>query len=197
MSQFAIWRIIIDESVSLHDPQTLFINHNSSYDELWHKIVSFFFCGISIALNDTGVNWMWWAWWLIFSWVVGSYLWFLCQNSYYHFFSVWASEPFYLDWLHCFSIFLLSDYWWVVFSALNFQYWLVFLSSSSLDHYSHSTSCLLYNFSKVQPSPKALSTQKKWPRIFSFHWLTTRKMLRSSKMAQYCTTIHESFGLIL
>ena len=99
----------------------------------------------------------------------------------------------------CFSVFLLSDYWWVVFSALNFQYWLVFwsktrkrlviLSSSSLVHYSHSTFCLLYNFSKIQPSLKALSTQKKWPRIFYFHWLTTRKMLRSSKMAQYYITI--------
>ena len=138
--------------MSSHNPQILFTSYNSPCGtKLCH------FGGTSIALNNTGVNWMWWAWWLIFSWVVGSYLWFLCQKSYYHFFSVRASEPFYLDWLHCFSVFLLSDYWWVVFSALNFQYWLVFLSetkkrlvflsSSSLFHYSRSTFCQPYNFS--------------------------------------------------
>ena len=134
-------------------------------------------------INDTGVNW---TWWLIFSWVVGSYLWFFVPKVILSF--LLCLSLFILIGCICFSVFLLSDYWWVVFSALNFQYWLVclsktrkrlvILSSSSLVHYSRFTFCLLYNLSKIQPSLKALSTQKKWPRIFYFHWLTARKMLR-------------------
>ena len=33
----------------------------------------------------------------------------------------------------CFSVFLLSDYWCIVFSALNFQYWLVFYRKPEKD----------------------------------------------------------------
>ena len=73
--------------MSSYNPQILFTSYNSPCGT---KLC--YFDGTSTALNDTGVNWMWWAWWLIISWVGGSYLWFLCQKSYYHFSSVFCAK---------------------------------------------------------------------------------------------------------
>ena len=65
-------------------------------------------------INDAGVNWMWW---LIFSWVVGSYLCFLCQKLYYHFFSVWA----FLSWLVAFAF---QFFFWVIIDGLFSPPWI-------------------------------------------------------------------------
>ena len=65
-------------------------------------------------INDTGVNR---TWWLIFSWVVGSYLWFLRQKSYYHFFYVWS----FLSWLVAFAF---QFFFWVIIDGLFSPPWI-------------------------------------------------------------------------